>query len=172
MSDNAYWDEHFVLRRTFFFHPFTQTAESDAGRLTNTCVVITKTCLYYRPYVFHDGCHVFTATFDRHTEGKHRTTADVCIRRLEVLLNNGSERGEDLSRGESSSQTIDYSQCRLENASGVVSSAKNITTHATGCIFIRIFGLRFGCDGHKPLQDRRGETLVLNLGLLTVMGRG
>ena len=49
-------------------------------------------------------------------------------------------------------------------------SAKNTTTHATRCVFIRIFGLRFGGDGHKPLQNCGGEALVLDLGLLTAMG--
>lgn len=89
-----------MLGDTFIFHPFTQTTESDTSRLANTSVGITKASLYYRPYVFHDWRHIFAATFDRHTEGKHRTTADVCIRGLEVLLNYGPERGEDLGRGE------------------------------------------------------------------------
>ena len=69
--------------------------------------------------MFHDGCHVFTATFDRHAEGEHRAAADVRIWGLEVLLNHRPERGEDLSRGEGGGQTINYSQRRLENASGV-----------------------------------------------------
>jgi hypothetical protein len=91
----------FVLRNTFIFHPFTQTTEGNTSRLAYTSVWIIKTGLYYRPYVFHDGYHVFTATFDRHTEGEHRATAEVCIWGLEVLLNKGPKRGEDLGRGES-----------------------------------------------------------------------
>ena len=43
---------------------------------------------------------------------------------------------------------------------------KNVATHTTGCIFVGVFGLRLGSDGHKPLQDCGGEALVLNLGLL------
>lgn len=160
-----------MLGDAFIFHPFTQATESNASSLANASVGISKASLYYRPYVFHDGCHVFTAAFDRHTQGKHRATTYVCIRGLKVLLNHGPERREDLGRGEDCGQTINYSQCRLEIGSGMKEGfAKSVTTHTTGCVFIVVFGLRLGSDGHKSLQDRRGEALVLNLGLLTAMG--
>jgi hypothetical protein len=98
---DAYWDQQFVFRNTFIFHPFTQTTEGNASRLAYTSVWIIKTGLYYRPYVFHDGYHVFTAAFDRYTESEHRATTEVCVRGLEVLLNKGPKWGEDLGRGES-----------------------------------------------------------------------
>ena len=43
---------------------------------------------------------------------------------------------------------------------------KNAATHTTRRVFVGVFGLRLGSDGHKPLQDCGGEALVLNLGLL------
>jgi hypothetical protein len=85
-------------------------------------------------------------------------------------LNKGPERGEDLGRGECGGQTIDYSQRRLGNASGMEGPAKGDTTHTTRCIFIGVFGLRLGCDRHEPLQDYGGEASALNLRLLTTMG--
>jgi hypothetical protein len=81
MNDDAYGDQHFMLGDAFIFHPFTQTTESDTSRLAYTGVGIGETRFYDRPYVFHDGCHVLAATFDRHTKGEHRATAEVCIRR-------------------------------------------------------------------------------------------
>ena len=161
-----------MLRDTFVFHPFAQTAESDTSRLADTSVGITKASLYYGPYVFHDWCHIFTATFDRHTEGEHRTTADVCIWGLEVLLNHGPERGENLGRGEGCSQAINYSQRRLESALEMEGSAKSAAAYTTRCVFIGVLRFRLGSNGHKSLQDRRGKALVLNFRLLTVMGRG
>lgn len=162
-----------MLRNTFIFHPLTQTTESNTGRLANTSVGITKASFYYRPYVFHDWCHVFTATFDRHTEGEHRTTADVCIWGLEVLLNHGPEWGEDLGRGESRGQVINYSQRRLESGLEMKRGfATNAAAYTTRCVFIRVLRFRFGSDGHKSLQDYWGEALVLNFRLLTAVGRG
>jgi len=172
MDGDTYWDQHLVLRDTFIFHPFTQTTEGNTSRLANTSVGITKASFYYGPYVFHDGCHVFTATFDRYTEGEHSTTTDVCIWGLEVLLNHGPERGEDLSRGEGCGQIVNYSQSRLGSASEMEGSTKSAAAHTTGCVFVGVFRFRLSSDGHKPLQDRRGEALALNLRLLTAMGRG
>ena len=74
-----------MLRDTFVFHPFAETTESNTSRLANTSIGIIEASLYHRPHVFHDWCHILTATFDRHTEGEHRTTAEVCIWGLEVL---------------------------------------------------------------------------------------
>ena len=98
-----------MLSNTFIFHPFTQTTEGNTSCLAYTSVWIIKTSLYYRPYVFHDGRHVFTAAFNRYTESEHRATTEVCVRGLEVLLDKGLKWGEDLGRGESGGQTINYS---------------------------------------------------------------
>ena len=43
-------------------------------------------------------------------------------------------------------------------------------TYAARRIFIRVLGFWFGSYGHKPLQDRRGEALALDLGFLAAVG--
>lgn len=118
MNDGAYWYQCFVLGDTFIFHPFTQTTESNTSRLTDTSVRISKTRLYYRPYVLHDWCHVFATAFDRHAEGEDRATAEIGIWGLEILLDKGPERRKDLCWWQGCRQIIDYSQRRLENESG------------------------------------------------------
>ena len=110
-DEGAHWDQLFVLGSGFIFHPSTQMAKSNASLLAHTSVWIIQTSLYYRPYMFHDGRHVFTAAFDRHTESKHRATTEIRIWGLEILLNKSPKRGEDLGRGENRGQTINYSQC-------------------------------------------------------------
>jgi hypothetical protein len=98
-----------VLRNTLIFHPFTQTSESDAGCLAYTGISIVKARLYYRPHMFHNGSHVFAATFDRYSEGEHCPTAVVRIGGLEILLDESPKWGKDLSGGEGGGQIIDYS---------------------------------------------------------------
>jgi hypothetical protein len=109
IENSTHRDQHLVLRDTLIFHPFAQTSESDTGCLAYTGISIIEARLYHRPHVFHNGCHVFTTTFDRYAEGEHRSTAVVCIRGLEILLDEGPKRGKDLSRGKGGGQIIDYS---------------------------------------------------------------
>ena len=103
-----------MLGGTFIFHPFAQTTDGNTSRLAYASVGVRETCLNHRPYVLHDGCHVFAATFDRHTKGEDRATTKVGVGGLKILLDKGSERGEDLRGGKGCRQTIDYSQSRLK----------------------------------------------------------
>jgi hypothetical protein len=48
--------------------------------------------------------------------------------------------------------------------------AKDVDTHTTRCVFVRVFRLWLCSDGHKSLQNSGGETLVLDLGLLAAVG--
>jgi hypothetical protein len=115
MDDDAYRYQRFVFGGTFIFHPFTQATDSNTSRLAYTSVGISEASLYHRPHVFHDGYHVFTATFDRHAEGEDCATAEVGIGGLKILLYKGPKKGKYLCRGESRCQNIDYSQRRLKN---------------------------------------------------------
>ena len=87
-------------------------------------------------------------------------------------MDEGSKRGEDLSRGESGSQVVDYSQRRLDNMSGIEGRRKkNADSYTARGILIDVFGFRLGRDGHQSLQNYGGEALVLDLGLLAVTRR-
>ena len=111
---NTYRNKSGVLRRTLILEPLTQAADGDTGGLPDGGIGILETGLDDRPDFVHERSHELAAPFNANSKRKNGTTTVAWVRRSEVLNNEGTEGGEDLSGGQVGGESIDDAQSGLD----------------------------------------------------------
>ncbi len=99
-----------MLRCTLILEPLAQAADGDTGGLPDGGIGILETSLDDGPDFAHEGRHVLAASFNANSKRKDGTTTVAWVCRSEVLNNEGTEGGEDLSGGQVGGESIDDAQ--------------------------------------------------------------
>jgi hypothetical protein len=112
----TYRNENGMLRRALVLKPFTETADSGTGCLSNARISILKTRLDDGPDFAHQRSHIFTASLNGNTKGKNSTPSQAGVGRSEILYNECSESREDLGWRQICGKSIDDTESRLSIA--------------------------------------------------------
>lgn len=121
------------------------------------------------PNFRHTGRHVFAATFDSNAQSKHGTAAQVCIGRMEVLVDDVPECRENLAGRKVRGKPVNDAKGRLITTGSVAGRQQTTsTTYPRRSFVIDVFGFFLGRNWHETLQDSGGKILVLNLGFFAI----
>ena len=106
----TYRNENGVALDAFILEPLAQTANGDACGLAHAGVHVLESCVDDRPDAIHERDHELGAALDGDAECEHTPTAEIRVRRGDIVLENLAERVEDLRGRQVRGQSVDNTE--------------------------------------------------------------
>ena len=106
----TYRNENGVALGAFILELLAQAAAGDACGLAHAGVHVLESSVDDRPDAIHERDHELGAALDGDAECEHTPTAEIRVRRGDIVLENLAERVEDLGGRQVRGQSVDNTE--------------------------------------------------------------